>query len=119
MDLDNFEQAASLSFFHLSNLSKTISILNQSQKENLKLVAVALSGYSPSSESWKSLSLKLELHNPSIRSIFTVLASNGDIQSVLNDKELLFKDRLGIALRYLEDQEVITVLFNSSIYICT
>lgn len=49
--------------------------------------------------------MNLDLRHPYIRSIFSLVAT-GDWYTVLTDKELSLKDRLGMALRFLDDEEV-------------
>ena len=60
----------------------------------------------PWKESCRMLSNELE--NPYIRAIFALISTSGDWYSVLAEKGLSLKDRVGIALRFLSDEEVRT-----------
>jgi hypothetical protein len=61
----------------------------------------------PSSSTWKT-QCKIHSHgqtNPYIRAIFSYIAS-GDWRDVLDEKSLSLADRVGVALRFLGDDEV-------------
>lgn len=76
----------------------------------MKLIAVSLASLeiTKSSTSWKGLcgSVSSEIKDPFLRSIFGLIASSGDVPSILMDKELSLQDKLGIAFRLLNDQMV-------------
>ncbi|KAJ3328464.1 hypothetical protein HDU76_009908 [Blyttiomyces sp. JEL0837] len=104
------EKAAGLAFFRTSSFHRAVHALSSSQDEKLKLIAAALSGYmsgAPGSM-WLSLcrSLSQELENPYLRSMFTLISTGGDWMSVVQTKGLPLKDRIGVALRYLSDNEL-------------
>ncbi|KAH0541357.1 hypothetical protein FGG08_004195 [Glutinoglossum americanum] len=82
---------------------------------NMKLMSVAVAGYyrqqeSPEGEKsqvWKDLTQELgtQLHDPYSRAIFAFV-SNGDWNEVINEVSLPLRDRLGVALRFLPDDEL-------------
>ena len=76
----------------------------------MKLIAISLASVenAKSSSTWKGLcgSISSEIKNPFLRSIFGLIASSGDVYSILNDRELSLKDKLGISFRLLDDQMV-------------
>ena len=82
--------------------------------ERLMLVAAALAGYlNVSSENnensiWKNMCMTLsnDMKDPYLRAIFTLIGSDMDFSTVLRDKSLSMCDKLGIALRYLDDEKV-------------
>jgi hypothetical protein len=62
----------------------------------------------PSNSAWKT---QCKIHgqsqtNPYIRAIFSYIAS-GDWRDVLDEKSLSLADRVGVALRFLGDDEVL------------
>ena len=82
--------------------------------ERLKLVATALAGYAsmptgaPSSTLWQEMckTLSTELQDPYLRSMFALIASSGDWNVVLQEEGLSIRDRVGVALRFLDDDAV-------------
>lgn len=80
----------------------------------MKLVATALAGYTTVSNNtsgallWQGMcrSLSSELQDPYLRAMFALIASNGDWRIVLQERGLSMKDRIGVALRFLPDDEV-------------
>ena len=85
------------------------------------MVAAALAGYSSvqlggSAALWKELteSLSRVIEGPYIRAMFALFSSNGNWHTVLEDqqddgngyKALPIRDRIAIALRYLNDEQV-------------
>jgi hypothetical protein len=79
--------------------------------ERLLLVAAALAGYQAAADSdvWKGTvkSLTRDIRDPHLRAIFSLLSSNLDFESVLADHHISLLDKLGIALRYLDDAQVL------------
>jgi hypothetical protein len=77
----------------------------------LKLVAAALTGFAVGvqAEAWitRCASLSKNLADPYLRSIFALMSSKGDWQEVLKTEGLSFRDQIGIALRFLNDQKVL------------
>lgn len=92
--------------------------------DKLKLMSIVVAGFNrnhsnltvpvygndekPSNSTWKS---QCRMHgqgqtNPYIRAIFSYIAS-GDWRDVLEEKSLSLADRVGVALRFLGDDEVI------------
>ncbi|KAJ3036161.1 hypothetical protein HDV00_003017 [Rhizophlyctis rosea] len=113
-----FEKAAGWALFHSSSLSRAIQALNKSNNERLKLVATTLAGYasistgSSASTLWQDMcrSLSTELQDPYLRSMFALIASNGDWSVVLKEEGLSIRDRIGIALRFLDDEALLTYI---------
>ncbi|KAJ3221600.1 hypothetical protein HK099_003360 [Clydaea vesicula] len=111
-----YEKAAGMALFFGEDLNRAIQTLNDSKVERLKLVATVLAGFNAVMTStdditlWKSLckSLSLELKDPYLRSIFTLLSSDGDWKVVLSDEQLSVPDKIGIALRFLDDKELLS-----------
>ena len=60
------------------------------------------------SDAWKNTmrSLIRDVKDPHLRAIFILLSSNLDFEEILNNRSLSLLDRLGIALRYLDDAQV-------------
>ena len=52
--------------------------------------------------------LSTELNDPYLRAMFTLISTNENWNSVLQTEGLSLKDKLGIALRFLNDKEVNT-----------
>lgn len=84
-----------------------------STDERLKLLAPILATYlsqrdSGSSSSFNELcaGLSTSLDDPFMRAIFAYLAT-GDWKDVLEEDALPLKDRIGVALRFLPDEEVL------------
>ncbi|KND02899.1 uncharacterized protein SPPG_01978 [Spizellomyces punctatus DAOM BR117] len=113
-----YEKAAGWALFHSSSLTRAVQALNASKDERLKLVATALAGYStvPSNKSgsklWQDLcrSLSSDLKDPYLRSMFALIASDGDWRIVLQERGLSMKDRIGIALRFLNDEDLLAYI---------
>ncbi|TPX54696.1 hypothetical protein PhCBS80983_g05836 [Powellomyces hirtus] len=113
-DANEYEKAAGWALFHSSSLSRALESLNRAGDERLKLVATAIAGYSsvprsaPGADMWANLcrSLSAELENPYLRAIFALIASNADWSIVLQEQGLSLRDRVGIALRFLDDDQL-------------
>ena len=102
------EKAASLAFFHGQSVTRAIECLNKSTNEKHKLLAIALAGFSNPTSLWRNLcaSLLVDLKDSSLRSIFSLIASDGDWNTVLNERDVSLKDKIGFALLFLSDSEV-------------
>ncbi|KAJ3300037.1 hypothetical protein HK104_005033 [Borealophlyctis nickersoniae] len=106
-----YEKAAGWALFHSSSLSRAIQALKSSKEERMKLVAAALAGYFNSTPTsgpnlWQEMchSLSSELRDPYLRAMFALIASKGDWNAVLQEKGLSIRDRIGVALRFLDDE---------------
>lgn len=81
----------------------------------MKLVSTTLAGYAVSihdlssqpNSIWSEMCrrLSLEMRDPYLRAMFSYIAS-GNWMDVLQEEELSLQDRIGIALRFLDDEEV-------------
>jgi len=98
-------------------LERAIKALNSSNYENHKLVATALAGFTNNNNNsnnvWKELckSLSFDLVDPYLRSIFRLLSNpTGNEKDswnvILNESGLSLSDRVAIALRFLNDNDV-------------
>ncbi|KAL2316400.1 Ubiquitin-protein ligase E3 [Schizosaccharomyces pombe] len=106
-------KAAGLALFH-GKIENVVRILS-SGNELEKTISTAVAGYITSqglsnfgSDSlWKEMSrnLSTELEDPYLRAIFAYV-SNSDWRDVLDEVSLSLKDRLGIALRFLPDDDL-------------
>ncbi|CAG8452504.1 4949_t:CDS:10 [Funneliformis caledonium] len=105
----NYEKAAGWALFH--DLPKrAIASLNNSKDERLKLVSTALAGYVANNQEnslWREICINLstEIHNPYLRAMFSFIACGYWID-VLQEEGLSLQDRIGIALRSLDDEEL-------------
>ncbi|KAF9979599.1 hypothetical protein BGZ65_006300, partial [Modicella reniformis] len=121
----SFEVAAGWAFFH-GELDLAIEVLSRGD-DKLKLMSIVVTGFSrnpgnltgpvynmtgnnekPSNSTWRA-QCRIHSHaqsNPYIRAIFSYIAS-GDWRDVLDEKSLSLADRVGVALRFLNDDESI------------
>ncbi|KAJ3140651.1 hypothetical protein HDU90_007953 [Geranomyces variabilis] len=112
---NEYEKAAGWALFHSSSLSKALECLNHAGDERLNLVATAMAGYTtaarhtPGAEMWENLcrSLSVGLTDPYLRAIFALIASDGNWANVLQEQGLTLKERVGIALRFLDDEQLL------------
>ncbi|KAK6534206.1 hypothetical protein TWF281_005539 [Arthrobotrys megalospora] len=116
-----FEKAAGWALFH-GNIERCIKALAMGKTE-MKLMSTAVAGYNSHRMSgerggiaentiWKDLCREMATHmdDPYSRAIFAYV-SNGDWQDVLDGSTgLPIRERLGIALRFLEDDELSTYI---------
>ncbi|KAK6509592.1 hypothetical protein TWF481_004330 [Arthrobotrys musiformis] len=116
-----FEKAAGWALFH-GNIERCIKALSMGKTE-MKLMSTAVAGYNSHRISgekggvaenniWKDLCRDMATHmdDPYSRAIFAYV-SNGDWQDVLDGSTgLPIRERLGIALRFLEDDELSTYI---------
>ncbi|KAF3931037.1 hypothetical protein ABW20_dc0103840 [Dactylellina cionopaga] len=116
-----FEKAAGWALFH-GNIERCIKALAMGKTE-MKLMSTAVAGYNSHRQSgekggiaentiWKDLCREMATHmdDPYSRAIFAYV-SNGDWQDVLDGSTgLPIRERLGIALRFLGDDELGTYI---------
>jgi WD repeat-containing protein mio len=105
------EKAAGWAVFH-GDVERAVQALASSRKERLRLMSTAVAGYLAYKDNmlnspWKDQCRKLasELDNPYLRAIFAFI-SDGSWLDVLDEGSLPLSERLGIALRFLKDNEV-------------
>lgn len=105
------EKAAGWAVFH-GDVERAVQALASSRKERLRLMSTAVAGYLAYKDNilnspWKDQCRKLasELDNPYLRAIFAFI-SDGSWLDVLDEGSLPLTERLGIALRFLKDDEV-------------
>lgn len=111
MKLGQYERAAAWAVF-FGDIDKCVEILSSSRKERLQLIAAAVAGYSTNMKSsvnnaWKEQCRKMgmNLENPYLRAIFTFISEN-DWYEIINDPSISIRERLGIALRFLNDKDL-------------
>ncbi|KAK6331117.1 hypothetical protein TWF696_003187 [Orbilia brochopaga] len=116
-----YEKAAGWALFH-GNIERCIKALAMGKTE-MKLMSTAVAGYNSHRAAgekggiaentiWKDLCREMATHmdDPYSRAIFAFV-SNGDWQDVLDGSTgLPIRERLGIALRFLEDDELGTYI---------
>ncbi|KAF3937088.1 hypothetical protein ABW19_dt0208370 [Dactylella cylindrospora] len=116
-----FEKSAGWALFH-GNIERCIKALSMGKTE-MKLMSTAVAGYNSQKQAgekggilenntWKDLCREMATHmdDPYSRAIFAFV-SNGDWQDVLDGSTgLPIRERLGIALRFLEDDELSTYI---------
>ena len=122
-----YAKAAGWALFH-GDMERSIKSLSQGGQQ-MKLMSTAVAGYyshaqlaldpSHSSRSatnsnsnvWRELcrDMAVELDDPYLRAIFAYV-SNGDWKDVLDDVGLPIRERLGVALRWLRDEELTNYL---------
>lgn len=105
------EKAAGWAVFH-GDVERAVQALASSRKERLRLMSTAVAGYlayknNVLNSPWKEQCRKLasELDNPYLRAIFAFI-SDGSWLDVLDEGSLPLSERLGIALRFLKDNDV-------------
>ncbi|KAJ3408977.1 hypothetical protein HDU80_003633 [Chytriomyces hyalinus] len=113
-----FEMAAGMALFYSSSIERGLTSLNSAKDEKLKLVSAALTGHLNApvgtvKGGWTEAlfsSLARDLEDPYLRAVFTVFSSEGDWNLVLETEGLPLADRIGIALRFLNDSELAVYL---------
>ncbi|OLL25927.1 putative WD repeat-containing protein [Neolecta irregularis DAH-3] len=104
-----YEKAAAWACFH-GDIDRCIRSLSQGT-DKLKLMSTAVAGHLNTKTNknpiWRDLCRKLsnELEEPYLRAIYAFIA-NGEWRDVLDDAALPLRDRLGIALRFLDDEDL-------------
>ncbi|KAF9583248.1 hypothetical protein BGW38_009933, partial [Lunasporangiospora selenospora] len=129
----SFEAAAGWAFFH-GDLDLAIEVLSRGD-DKLKLMSIVVAGFSrnqntlsgtalggissanekASSTAWKAQcrSHSQGQSNPYIRAIFSYIAS-GDWRDVLEEHNLSLADRVGVALRFLSDDELMVYIHSTA-----
>ncbi|CAN6603480.1 SEH-associated protein 4 [Trichomonascus vanleenenianus] len=110
------EQAAGWAVFH-GDVGRAVKCLGNSKKERLRVMSGAVAGYlaykdSTQNSPWREQCRRLasELDDPYLRAIFAFI-SDGSWLDVLDEGSLPLVERLGIAFRFLSDNEL-TVYLN-------
>ncbi|KAF9194611.1 hypothetical protein BGZ50_005971 [Haplosporangium sp. Z 11] len=129
----SFEVAAGWAFFH-GELDLAIEVLSRGD-DKLKLMSIVVAGFNrnhsnmsgtalgalsgnsekASNSAWKAQckSHGQSQSNPYIRAIFSYIAT-GDWRDVLEEKSLSLADRVGVALRFMSDDELMTYIQNTA-----
>jgi hypothetical protein len=104
-----------LSKFQQSGLADSSANLTASSTLNLKLVAMALSGYTDGgSPLWRASSepLRQSMSDPYINAIFSFLCNTKpDYWAVLQESDVSLRDKIAFACRFLDDERVRLTLF--------
>lgn len=115
----HYEKAAAWAMF-FGDIPKAVEILGSAKSERLKLIATAIAGYmaykdQSGNNSWREQCRKMasELENPYLRAIFAFIADN-DWYDVLYEQAISLRERLGVALRFLNDNDLTTFLQKTS-----
>ncbi|KAF9305749.1 hypothetical protein BGZ74_009090 [Mortierella antarctica] len=122
----SYEMAAGWAFFH-GELDLAIEVLSRGD-DKLKLMSIVVAGFNrnhttgalggPVSNSEKASAIAWRAQcrshsqgqsNPYIRAIFSYIAS-GDWRDVLEEQNLSLADRVGVALRFLSDDELMVYI---------
>ncbi|AMD21243.1 HEL037Cp [Eremothecium sinecaudum] len=111
ISLNNYEKAAGWAVF-FGDVQKAIEILSSAKKERLRLIATAIAGYfvykdHPGDNAWRQQCRRLssELEDPYLRVIFSFIA-DGDWWDILYENSISLRERLGVALRFLNDGDL-------------
>ncbi|SCU83597.1 LAFA_0D04566g1_1 [Lachancea sp. 'fantastica'] len=106
-----YEKAAGWAVF-FGDVTKAIEILSSAKKERLRLIATAIAGYlaykdQPGNNAWRQQCRKMssELDDPYLRVIFGFIADN-DWWDILSESAISLRERLGVALRSLNDKDL-------------
>ena len=110
-------KAAAWALFH-GDVERCVESLSRGT-ERMKLMSTAVAGYAANqklqnnvvSNQWRKLcnDLSVELDQPYLRAIFGYVGS-GDWQDVLDEQALPLEERLGIALRFLSENDLTSYL---------
>lgn len=110
-----YEKAAGWAVFH-GDVERAVAALASSNKQRLKLMSTAVAGYlayrnDEVNSPWREQCRRLasDLSNPYLRAIFAFI-SDGSWLDVLDEGSLPLVERLGIALRFLPDDELSSYL---------
>ncbi|CCK69534.1 Sea4p KNAG_0C04320 [Huiozyma naganishii CBS 8797] len=102
------------------DIPKAVEILGSAKKERLRLIATAIAGYvaykdRPENNSWRNQCRKMasELDDPYLRVIFAFIADN-DWWDILYEPAISLRERLGVALRFLNDADLTRFLDRTS-----
>lgn len=115
----SYEKAAAWAVF-FGDIPKAVEILGSAKKERLRLIATAIAGYTaykdqPSNNAWRQQCRKMssELEDPYLRVIFAFIADN-DWWDILYEPAISLRERLGVALRFLNDRDLTKFLERTS-----
>ncbi|CAR28845.1 ZYRO0F13288p [Zygosaccharomyces rouxii] len=115
----NYEKAAAWAVF-FGDIPKAVEILSSAKKEKLNLIATAVAGYmaykdQPGNNSWRQQCRKMsaELEDPYLRVIFAFIADD-DWWDILYEPAISLRERLGVALRFLNDIDLSRFLERTS-----
>lgn len=115
----HYEKAAAWAVF-FGDIPKAIEILGSAKNERLRLIATAIAGYlaykdEPGNNVWRQQCRKMssELDDPYLRIIFAFIADN-DWWDVLYEPAISLRERLGVALRFLNDVDLTRFLERTS-----
>lgn len=104
----SYEKAAAWAVF-FGDIQKAVEILGSAKKEKLNLIATAVAGYmayrdQPGNNAWRQQCRKMsaELEDPYLRVIFAFIADD-DWWDILYEPAISLRERLGVALRFLND----------------
>lgn len=110
-----YEKAAGWAVFH-GDVERAVTALANSNRQRLKLMSTAVAGYlayrnTEVNSPWREQCRRLasDLSNPYLRAIFAFI-SDGSWMDVLDEGSLPLVERLGIALRFLPDDELSSYL---------
>ncbi|QLQ79068.1 hypothetical protein HG537_0B04160 [Torulaspora globosa] len=109
--MGSYEKAAAWAVF-FGDIPKAVEILASAKKERLRLIATAIAGYvafkdQPGNNSWREQCRRMssELDDPYLRVIFAFIADN-DWWDILYEPAISLRERLGVALRFLNDRDL-------------
>ncbi|SJM84587.1 probable SEH-associated protein 4 [Zygosaccharomyces bailii] len=115
----SYEKAAAWAVF-FGDIPRAVDILSSATKEKLNLIATAVAGYmaykdQPGNNSWRQQCRKMsaELEDPYLRVIFAFIADN-DWWDILYEPAISLRERLGVALRFLNDVDLSRFLERTS-----
>lgn len=110
-DEGEFEKAAGWAVFH-NDIPRAVRALSNSNNEQLIMMATAIAGYLTNgsvdgNNTWKDLCRKMasELESPYMQAIFSYIADQ-EWLDVLDTSPLPLHERLGIALRFFDDDKL-------------
>lgn len=108
---ENYEKAAAWAVF-FGDIPKAVEILGSAKKERLRLIATAIAGYmaykdESGNNAWRQQCRRMasELEDPYLRVIFAFIADN-DWWDILYEPAISLRERLGVALRFLNDYDL-------------
>jgi hypothetical protein len=97
--------ATALSGFHAWSLANAAASKNGSTAAGSNTLMMQLNA-------WQEMcrSVGADMKDPYLRAMFAFISSGGKLQSILEEADLPLLERLGIALRFLPDDELVTYL---------
>lgn len=108
---NEYEKAAGWAVFH-GDVGRAVQALAASKSERLEIMSTAVAGYlayknTPGFSPWRELCRKMvfDLENPYMKAVFSFIADS-EWFDVLGQSSLPLHERLGIALRFLADDEL-------------